>query len=77
MMCMGLARKFIPFGPGKTMNMPLGQLLVSGGRVMDDRWLFLLLTHTCIPARPGLEFRFSAVEIREVKYLCMCIYKHM
>ena len=74
---MGLATKFISFGPGKTMSMPLGQLLVSGGTVMADRWLFLLLTHTYIPAKPGIELRFSAVEIREIKYICMCIYKHM
>lgn len=75
----GLARKFISFGPGKTVNMPLGQLLISGGteRLTLDQWLLLLLTHIHMHARPGLELCFSMVEIREVKYICMYIYKHV
>lgn len=63
------------------MNMPLGQILISGGTErltsVADRWLFLLLTHTYIHAGPGLELCFSVVEIREVKYTCMYMYKHM
>lgn len=61
------------------MNMPLGQLLISGGteRLTLDQWLLLLLTHIHMHARPGLELCFSMVEIREVKYICMYIYKHV